>query len=74
MEEPTDWEKLQSSNTENYLNTVIMPVLLPAMHVLDVERPLDPISFLAHYILRHKDRVKLPEIKFREEQSEQQES
>jgi len=53
-----------------------MPVLLPAMNVLDIERPLDPISFLAHYILKHKDRVKLPEVKFTEDEqvSEQQEN
>lgn len=56
----SDWEKLQSSPTDEYLSRVIMPVLLPAMQVLDIERPNNPVSFLAHYILKHQDRVILP--------------
>lgn len=56
----SDWEKLQSSSTDDYLSRVIMPVLLPAIQVLDIERPNNPVSFLAHYILKHQDRVVLP--------------
>jgi hypothetical protein len=56
----TDWEKLQSSPTDEYLSRVIMPVLLPALQVLDIERPNNPVSFLAHYVLKHQDRVVLP--------------
>jgi Dpy-30 motif len=56
----SDWDKLQNSPTDEYLAKVIMPVLLPALQVLDIERPFNPISFLAHYVLRHQDRVVLP--------------
>ncbi|OMJ90965.1 hypothetical protein SteCoe_6530 [Stentor coeruleus] len=56
----SEWEKLQSSPTDEYLARVIMPVLLPALQVLDIERPQNPISFLAHYVLKHQDRVVLP--------------
>lgn len=56
----SEWEKLQTSPTDEYLAKVIMPVLLPALQVLDIERPHNPISFLAHYVLKHQDRVVLP--------------
>ena len=56
----SEWEKLQGCNTDEYLSKVIMPVLLPALQVLDIERPNNPVSFLAHYVLKHQDRVVLP--------------
>ena len=56
----SEWEKLQNSPTDEYLAKVIMPVLLPALQVLDIERPQNPVSFLAHYVLKHQDRVVLP--------------
>ena len=56
----SEWEKLVSSPTDEYLAKVIMPVLLPALQVLDIERPTNPVSFLAHYVLKHADRVVLP--------------
>ena len=56
----SEWEKLQGSPTDEYLSRVIMPVLLPALQVLDIERPNNPVSFLAHYVLKHQDRVVLP--------------
>lgn len=56
----SEWEKLVTSPTDEYLAKVIMPVLLPALQVLDIERPMNPISFLAHYVLKHADRVVLP--------------
>lgn len=56
----TEWEKLQACSTEEYLSKVIMPVLLPAMQVLDMERPDDPLRFIAHYVLKNANRVKLP--------------
>jgi hypothetical protein len=56
----SDWDRLQASPTDEYLSRVIMPVLLPALQVLDIERPQNPVSFLAHYVLKHQDRVVLP--------------
>lgn len=38
-----------------------MPVLYPALKLVDMERPNDPISFLAYYLLKHKNEIKLPE-------------
>lgn len=59
-ETQSEWELLQSASTQDYLSRVIIPVLLPALQVVDIQRPQDPVSFMAHYILKHQDRVKLP--------------
>jgi hypothetical protein len=56
----TEWERFQHSSPEDYLSRAIFPVLLPALEVLDIERPDDPISFLALYCLKNKHRVVLP--------------
>ncbi|CAG9326290.1 unnamed protein product [Blepharisma stoltei] len=60
VEEISEWDKLQQAPTEEYLSRVILPVLLPGLQVLDIERPDDPISFLALYVLKHQDMIKLP--------------
>ena len=59
-EEVDQWAQFQQAKTSDYLNRAIFPVLLPALQVLNIERPEDPASFLAYWMLRHKDRVQLP--------------
>ena len=59
-EEVDQWAQFQQAKTSDYLNRAIFPVLLPALQVLNIERPEDPASFLAYWVLRHKDRVQLP--------------
>mmetsp|Transcript_27129 Transcript_27129/g.48682 ORF Transcript_27129/g.48682 Transcript_27129/m.48682 type:complete len:499 (-) Transcript_27129:35-1531(-) len=58
--EPTEWELLHSAPTEEYLGKVILPLLLPALKVVDLERPQDPLSFIAHYCLKNKGQIVLP--------------
>lgn len=65
--EPTEWELLQRAPTEEYLGRVILPLLLPALKVIDLERPGDPLSFIAHYCLKNKERIVLPSPPDREE-------
>ena len=57
----TQWEKFQQAAPEEYLSQAIFPVLIPALEVLDIERPDDPVSFLAMYCLKNKHRVVLPQ-------------
>lgn len=60
VEEISEWDRLQEAPTEEYLSRAILPVLLPALQVLDIERPDDPIPFLALYLLKHQDMIKMP--------------
>mmetsp|Transcript_8608 Transcript_8608/g.4685 ORF Transcript_8608/g.4685 Transcript_8608/m.4685 type:complete len:104 (+) Transcript_8608:762-1073(+) len=71
--EQSPWEKLQSMSTKEYLQSTIIPVLYPALEVIDIERPEDPVAFLAIYLLNHRHFVNIPEPTEREaeEESEQ---
>lgn len=46
--------ELQSLPTRQYLDQTVVPILLQALSSLAKERPADPISFLAGYLLRNK--------------------
>lgn len=45
---------LASIPTKQYLDQTVAPVLLEGMKALAKERPHDPITFLAQYLLKHK--------------------
>ncbi|KAJ6649720.1 Daxx-like protein [Pseudolycoriella hygida] len=45
---------LQSLPTKQYLDQTVAPILLQGLQTLAKERPPDPISFLAAYLLKHK--------------------
>jgi protein dpy-30 len=47
---------LQSIPTRQYLDQTVVPILLLALGALAKERPVDPIEFLANYLLREKNR------------------
>ena len=40
--------------TKQYLDQTVAPILLQGLQTLAKERPQDPISFLAQYLLKHK--------------------
>ncbi|XP_055918182.1 protein dpy-30 homolog [Eupeodes corollae] len=48
---------LSSLPTRQYLDQTVAPILLHGLQTLARERPPDPISFLAAYLLKHKTRV-----------------
>ncbi len=41
------------SNDSEYLRKTILPLLHPALKLVDLERPIDPISFIALYCLKN---------------------
>ena len=55
-----EWEKLQKSPNDEYLMKTILPVLYQGMKVVDLERPEAPLEYLALYLLKHQDQIKLP--------------
>lgn len=40
--------------TKQYIDQTVAPVLLDALKSLARERPVDPIQYLADYLLKHK--------------------
>ena len=56
----SEWDKLQQSSNDEYLMKTILPVLYQGMKVLDLERPEAPLEYLALYLLKHQDQIKLP--------------
>ena len=56
----SDWELLEESSDSDYLRKTILPLLMPALQLVDIERPVDPISFIALYCLKNKELIKLP--------------
>jgi hypothetical protein len=55
-----EWEKLQNTPNDEYLMKTILPVLYQGMKVVDLERPEAPLEYLALYLLKHQDQIKLP--------------
>ena len=55
-----EWEKLQNLPNEEYLMRTVLPVLYQGMRVVDLERPVCPLEYLAVYLLKHQDQIKLP--------------
>lgn len=56
----TEWEKIQKMDDASYLMRTVLPVLYQGMRVVDLERPAAPLEYLALYLLKHQDMVKLP--------------
>lgn len=52
---------LASIPTKQYLDQTVAPVLLEGMKALAKERPQDPITFLANYLLKHKSQCEEPQ-------------
>lgn len=47
---------LNSLPTRQYLDQTVAPILLHGLQTLARERPPDPVSFLAAYLLKNKNR------------------
>ena len=48
-----EWEKLQKASNEEYLMKTVLPVLYQGMKVVDQQRPVAPLEYLALYLLKH---------------------
>ncbi len=48
--------EVQSLPARQYLDQTVVPILLQALSNLAKERPPDPISYLAAYLVRNKSR------------------
>ncbi|TNV84884.1 hypothetical protein FGO68_gene17747 [Halteria grandinella] len=61
----TEWQALQKAPDSEYLLKTILPVLYQGFQVVDLQRPNDPLEFLAAYLLRHQDKIrfKAPQVK-----------
>ena len=55
-----EWEQLQGLPNEEYLMKTVLPVLYQGMKVVSIERPTAPLDYLAMYLLKNQDKVKLP--------------
>lgn len=53
---------LASIPTKQYLDQTVAPVLLEGMKLLAKERPADAITFLANYLLKHKNQCERDEM------------
>lgn len=60
-EQQTKRADLASIPTKQYLDQTVAPVLLEGMKALAKERPQDPITFLANYLLKHKSQCERDE-------------
>jgi len=38
----------------------VLPVLYQGMKIIDQQRPVAPLEYLALYLLKHQDQIKLP--------------
>lgn len=39
---------------------VVLPVLYQGMRIVDQQRPVAPLEYLALYLLKNQDKIKLP--------------
>lgn len=51
---------LASLPTKQYLDQTVAPILLQGLQTLAKERPQDPVSYLAAYLLKHKTQCEEP--------------
>ena len=56
----SDWERLQKCPDEEYLMRTVLPVLYQGMRIVDIERPVAPLEYLAVYLLKNQNKVQLP--------------
>eukprot|EP00743_Colponemidia_sp_Colp-15_P001690 GILK01001846.1.p1 GENE.GILK01001846.1~~GILK01001846.1.p1 ORF type:complete len:528 (-),score=117.44 GILK01001846.1:206-1747(-) len=52
-------EELNQLPTREYLEHALFPVLHPALELVELERPLHPIAFLAQHLFKHKNDIHL---------------
>jgi len=50
-----EWEALQNASNEEYLMKTVLPVLYQGMKIVDQQRPIAPLEYLALYLLKHQD-------------------
>ena len=55
------WDDLQSLPNEEYLQKTILPVLYQGMKIVDRDRPEAPLEYLALYLLKHQNQIKVPQ-------------
>jgi len=58
--EDNEWQRLQELPNEEYLMKTVLPVLYQGMKIVDQQRPVAPLEYLALYLLKHQDQIKLP--------------
>jgi len=46
-------------STKDYLRRTILPLLNNALSIIEIERPIDPLSFIAMYMLKNKERAQI---------------
>ena len=51
-------EDSKNMSSKTYLDTFVVPQLLPALTALSQERPENPIEYLANYLIKHKKSAK----------------
>uniref|UniRef100_A0A1L8DXC8 Protein dpy-30 homolog n=1 Tax=Nyssomyia neivai TaxID=330878 RepID=A0A1L8DXC8_9DIPT len=61
MEKPPEPQKkptrdLKSLPTRQYIDQTVAPILLKGLQTLAKERPPDPVTFLANYLLQNKSK------------------
>jgi len=45
---------ISNMSSKQFLDTLVVPQLLPALTAVSSARPADPIQFLAEYLIKHK--------------------
>ena len=45
---------ISNMTSKQFLDTLVVPQLLPALTAVSTARPADPIQFLAEYLIKHK--------------------
>lgn len=53
----TEWQKLQKMPNDEYLMKTVLPVLYQGMQILEQQRPVAPIEFLAIYLLQNQHKI-----------------
>lgn len=51
----SEWHKIQQMSNEDYLMRTVLPVLYQGMKLVDQQRPVAPLEYLALYLLKHQD-------------------
>lgn len=51
----SEWHKIQQMSNEDYLMRTVLPVLYQGMKLVDQQRPVVPLEYLALYLLKHQD-------------------
>jgi len=56
-----DASEVKAMSTKQYMDELIVPVLLKGLSACTKERPTDPIDYLAHYLLDQNKLSKISE-------------